>query len=146
MNQKFQFNPMMDQSFMPGIGALLPNPNQLNLYGPYEGFMNGNLFKNLYQPYKNYTPVKITPKSEQEELLLNVDQISFAAHELNLYLDVFPNDRNALDLFNRYRKMTEEAIDIYEKKFGPITLASNTLETSPWAWENVTWPWEKEVN
>ena len=45
------------------------NSNSLNniLYGPYEGFIKGNLFKNLYQQYKNYQPAIITPKNEQEQ-------------------------------------------------------------------------------
>lgn len=145
MNQNYQFDPnMMDQNMMPGNGNYLPTPGNLNLYGPYEGFMRGNLFQNLYDPYENYRPARLIPNDEREELLLNISQMAFAAHELNLYLDVFPNDRNALTQFNRYRRMANEAMNIYENKYGPLTLTSDTLETYPWAWESKQWPWEKE--
>ena len=50
------------------------------------------------------------------ELLLNVNQLSFAAHELNLYLDIYPNDTQMIELFNHYRSMANEAIERYEKK------------------------------
>ena len=44
------------------------------LYGPYEGYIKGNLFKNLYEEYKDYQPAKLLPKSEEEEALLNLNQ------------------------------------------------------------------------
>ena len=58
-----------------------------NLFSPYEGYLKGNLFQNLYDGYKNYKPYNIPVKNERDELLLNVGQLSFAAHELNLLLD-----------------------------------------------------------
>ena len=31
-----------------------------NLYNPYQGLIRGNMFKNLYQPYKNEKPYELT--------------------------------------------------------------------------------------
>ena len=149
MNQNYQWNKMWDQTQaqMPGTTPLLPTPSVgPNLYGPYEGFTKGNLFRDLYQQYKNYQPARLTPRSEQEELLLNVDQLTFAAHELNLYLDVYPEDRMMIDLFNQYRTMANQAIQTYENQYGPITVNSDALTRTPWAWESDVWPWAKEAN
>ena len=146
MNQNNQYNTMMDSMIMNGIGPLLPNPNTLNLYGPYEGYIKGNLFKDLYEPYKNYEPRKLVPTSEREERLLNLNQLHFAAHELNLYLDVHPDDRSALNEFNRYRKMANEAMIAYENQYRPLDVSSDVLEAYPWAWEGTVWPWEREAN
>lgn len=149
MNQNYQWNKMWDQTQaqMPGAKPLLPTPSVgPNLYGPYEGFTKGNLFQDLYQQYKNYQPARLTPRSEQEELLLNVDQLTFAAHELNLYLDVYPDDRMMIELFNQYRTMANQAIQTYENKYGPITVNSDVLTRTPWAWESDVWPWAKEAN
>ena len=146
MNPNNLFNNEMNSMLMPGIGPLLPNQGAMNTYGPYEGFIRGNLFKDLYDPYKNYQPAKLIPNSEQEERLLNLDQLAFAAHELNLYLDIHPDDRNALNEFNRYRKMAIEAMNTYENQYGPLSVDSDTLEAYPWAWEGTTWPWEREAN
>ena len=81
------------------------------LYGPYEGYIKGNLFKNLYEEYKDYQPAKLLPKSEEEEALLNLNQMQFAMHEINLYLDVYPNDNAILNEYNnalkKYQKIKE---------------------------------------
>lgn len=35
-----------------------------NLYSPKEGFVKGNMFKNEYAPYKNYTPCELNANDE----------------------------------------------------------------------------------
>ena len=70
--------------------------NNTNLYGPYEGYLKGNMFKDKYEAYKNYMPEKLIPQSEQDETLLNLNQMHFAMHEANLYLDIYPNDKEML--------------------------------------------------
>ena len=44
--------------------------NSNDLVSVDEGFFRGNMFKNEYKPYKNYTYKKIVPKTKKEELLL----------------------------------------------------------------------------
>ena len=126
---------------------MLPNMNNqnmgnTNIYTPYEGFIRGNMFKNLYDPYKMDRPFEIQPMNEQSEILTNIDSLGFSMVYLNLYLDVFPDDRNALDLFNKYRKQKEELLKQYENKFGPMVITSDALNMYPWAWDNKPWPWE----
>lgn len=123
---------------------ILPTPNpvkNMNLAEPYQGFLQGNLFNDLYEGYKNYRPARIVPNNEQAELLLNVDQLTFAAHELNLYLDVHPDDRQMIQLFNKYQEMAQEAIQKYESKYGPLSV-STPSGTNQFSWEAYAWPWE----
>ncbi len=112
-----------------------------NLESPYEGYLRGNLFKNLYDEYKNYKPRKIMIRSEREEMLLNIGQIGFAAHDLNLYLDNYPNDKGVLDLFHKYNAMALKLRNEYERKYGPLSV-SGSDEKIPFSWENEKWPWE----
>ena len=137
----FDMNDFMDNMDNNMINNNMNNQN-ISLYNPYEAYIKGNLFKNLYNGYKNYKPATIKINNEQAELLLNVNQISFLRHELNLYLDNYPNNQNALDLFNRYRKMEDEAIKNYERRFGPLEVSSEINNTTPFAWEKTKWPWE----
>ena len=58
----------------------------------------GNLFNNLYEPYKNYKYNNLTATNKREELLLNVLRYDFVLTELNLYLDIFLKDRNMINL------------------------------------------------
>ena len=115
--------------------------NSLDLFSPYEGYIKGNLFKNLYQEYKNYRPSRLNVNSEKMEMLVNIGQMGFASHELNLYLDNYPNNRKALDLFTKYSNMTNKLIKEYENKYGPLTVGG-IKEGIPFNWENEKWPWE----
>ena len=114
----------------------------VSLYSPEEGYMKGNLFPELYDQYKNYQPVILRAKDEQSKLLLELSAVSFASHELNLYLDLHPNDESVLTLFNDYRRKTNSLIDEYEIKYGPITVNSDSLDASPFLWEVDAWPFE----
>ena len=114
-----------------------------NLYTTYDGLIKGNLFKNLYTPYKNNEPYDIKPMNEQASMLTDIDSLCFALVDLNLYLDVYPDDKNIINLFNQYRKEKDSIIKDYEKRYGPLTLDSESLKSYPWAWNNMPWPWDK---
>ena len=116
--------------------------NKPMLYDPYQGFIRGNMFQNLYDSYKIKEPYEIKPMNEQAEMLTYIDSLCFACIDLGLYLDVFPNDRSAIDLFNQYRNQKKDLIEEYESKFGPLLLNSDSLNTYPWAWDDRPWPWE----
>ena len=116
--------------------------NDNNLYDPYNGLIRGNLFKNLYDPYKIRVPYDIKPMNEQAELLTYIDALCFAMTDLNLYLDIYANDKSAIDLFNQYRVEKDKLTNEYENKYGPITLNSDSLNSYPWAWDDMPWPWD----
>ena len=107
-----------------------------------EGFLRGNMFADLYEPYKNYRPKELKPKTEREALLYTIIKICFAINDLNLYLDIYPDDRKAINLFNQYRKQKEGLMEEYESKYGPIVLNSDSLNKYPWAWDDMPWPWD----
>lgn len=117
--------------------------NNFNLYNSYEGYVKGNLFQNLYDSYKNLKPINININNERDELLINIGELSFARHELNLLLDNYPNNSKYLDLFNKYRELENNAVNNYERRFGPLNITSNDMENVPFKWESDKWPWEK---
>ena len=120
------------------------NVEKNSVYDVYNGYIRGNKFPALYNFYRTDKPYEITPMNEQAELLTYVDMYTFAMTDLNLYLDVHPDDKEALQLFNEYRKQAIEATKNYENKYGPLQLTSNSLNTFPWAWDNEPWPWDKK--
>ena len=111
--------------------------NNMNLFNPKEGFERGNMFENIYSEYKNYKPQNLKPKNEQEQKLYNIQAICFAAHDLNLYLDLHPEDQSLITLFSDYLKKEEELIKDYESMYGPMMVNNNIGE-----WVNNKWPWE----
>ena len=115
------------------------------LYTPEEGYTRGNLFINLYDGYKNYQPQPTKAKSEEEAMYLNFSKYAFAMHELKLYLDLHPEDKSMLLLFNDYREKANKLMEEYEQKYGPITSDSEGL-TTKFAWQTSNWPWEGGIN
>ena len=111
-----------------------------NLFDVYNGFIRCNMFPDLYNQYKVTRPYDVKPMNEQAELLTKVDAYCFAAHELNLYLDTHPNDRDMISLFKELSSDSKMATQEYEKKYGPLFVDSSV--SYPWAWNNSPWPWE----
>ena len=118
------------------------NSNSMSLDNPQDGFEKGNMFKNLYNEYKGYKPAKLKATNEREQKLYNISAMCFAAHELNLYLDLNPNDQSAFMLYMDYEKKTNEMIEEYEKTYGPLNADSSEMKSFTWSTNN--WPWEVE--
>lgn len=113
------------------------------LYDPFQGFIRGNMFPNLYNGYK-VNPIEIKPANEQARMLTYLDSLSFAAHDINLYLDIYPNDNDMINLFNQYRMEANKLMEEYQNTYGPLLVNSNANKVKPWAWDNKPWPWESE--
>ena len=123
------------------INQNISNSNN-NVLDPTKGFTRGNMFANLYDPYKNYKPANLDPKNELDAMLMSFQQYSFVLTDLNLYLDSYPNDRNALNLYKQYLNILKDIKDEYERKYGPLTCDSMNSINSTWKWDNSPWPWE----
>ena len=106
-----------------------------------EGYIRGNLFQDLYNPYLNYQPQDLIPQTEQEKCLYELSAVAFAAHELNLYLDLHPEDQSMFMLFTDYQKQMHRLMEEYEEKFGPITVNGKGMINS-FNWSQTKWPWE----
>lgn len=119
------------------------NDNNLMLFNSYEGYLKGNSFKDEYIPYKNYKVAKLNINNEREELLVNIGEASFMMHDLNLYLDVHPNDVEALRKFSEYRNKSNELITKYERKYGPLAVKGDVSTNTPFNWVTTSWPWVK---
>ncbi len=108
----------------------------------HTGFIRGNMFNELYHPYSNSGPFPLAPTNEKEALLNKVQEYNFALIDLNLYLDVHPDDQEKISLFNDYLNKSQMATREYEQRYGPLNLNSDALNTFPWSWLIPPWPWE----
>ena len=111
-----------------------------NLLSPKEGFLRGNLFKDEYEPFDNLTYYKLKPTSEKEALLFEIMALSFAVNDLNLYLDLRPNDKEAYDYFKELIHDKNELEEKYINMYGPLTLCDDPGTT--YKWSDNPWPWE----
>ena len=118
------------------------NNNMPDILTAKEGFLRGNMFKNEYKPYKNLTYINIKPTSDREAKLFNVMQYSFAINDMNLYLDLHPEDTKAMRLFEEFCREAKEAKKEYMMTYGPLTVTKTKGDKfdwidSPWPWDNL---------
>lgn len=111
------------------------------LVSPEEGFLRGNMWRNEYDPYKNMQPVRLVPTCEREALLFKIMEMDFAVNDLNLYLDLHPEDEKIYECFKKYTKECLELKDEYAKRFGPLTL--DQTNGNSYEWMKNPWPWNK---
>lgn len=137
-NQNIQENPKDNFNFNICNYNQKVDPKQV--YKVYDGFIRGNMFPDLYNQYKINKPFEVNFLNEEGQLLTYVNAYSFAAHELNLYLDNNPDDKAMIQLFNQYTEEANKAKEEYAKKFGPLFVDQSN--TYPWAWNKAPWPWE----
>ncbi len=116
------------------------NMNDNNVLPAEEGFLRGNMYKNEFKPYKNYTYRKISPSNKREQLLWEIMKYDFAINDLNLSLDLHPNDEKLLSLFKEYVKKACEKELEYVKLYGPLQI--NEVDGANFNWINDPWPWE----
>ena len=109
-----------------------------------EGYNKGNMFENLYSKYKNYV-YKLSTSNEKDNLLYNIQMYNFALKDLNLYLDINPNDQYMLMEYQKIRKKLEELKEKYEYKYGPLC-AEKSLNEDKFSWIKNPWPWDKGGN
>ncbi len=127
-----------DVTFLNISGITNPNKEDL-LESSKVGFLKGNMFKNEYIPYKNYTYMNIEPKTEKEAALLNVMQYSFAINDLNLYLDLHPDDNNMHEVFKMLVESELKAREEYISKYGSLEVCDSVNSRFNWLED---WPWE----
>ena len=86
-------------------------------------------------------PFKITPSNEQAKLLTDIDSLTFYLIDLNLYLDMHPDNKDAINIYNRTEGQLNIMVGDYQKKYGPL-FSNNNYFDNKWTWNNSPWPWE----
>lgn len=113
------------------------NNNGLSFYVALDGFSKGNMDSTLYNQFQNYVPRQINQNNPLNLLMA----YQFALIDLQLYLDVRPNDTVVKELFDKYLDEYLKIKKLYEAQNGPITLASEFNKGPSWKWQK-KWPFE----
>ena len=124
--------------FMPDVDFSRDN----KILEPMEGFLRGNMFREEYEPYKNLSYFRLNPMNEKEKDLFNVMALSFAVNDLNLYLDLHPDNKEIFHSFKKYNEDLENATKDYEKNYGPLEITGKM--GSKYTWIDSPWPWDSK--
>lgn len=81
----------------------------------------------------------------RSSLLKKIQELDFALYETVLYLDAYPENREALAYYHDMLSKRDKLCAEYESHVAPITAFGNESHTS-WDWVSGPWPWEYEAN
>ena len=118
----------------PYVPFQLDNPPK---YEARKGLVRGTLYPGLDLPFMgmvNESEKPVTPGTELQAL-------GFAVHELALYLDTHPHDKEALEVYRAYQQLFEKAKMKYSEEHGPLNHMMLSSDTH-YSWPNDPWPWE----
>ena len=134
-----------DDNFMANkffnIGNDYEKPTSTNdVLTPKQGLNLGNLFASEYDRYKDYRPRELKANSEKEAMMLEVQELSFAINDLNLKLDVDPDNMEYFNLFKTYAKRLDNLIKEYSSKYDALEVCLDL--NNRYTWLAGPWPWE----
>lgn len=81
----------------------------------------------------------------KQDLIRKIQELSFAAVDLNLFLDTHPNNLQAIQDFNYISTNLKQMMDMYNQKYGPFANFGHSFATGNyWSWvaDDEKWPWE----
>ena len=78
----------------------------------------------------------------KDDLLYKLQMYNFALKDLNLYLDVHPNDESMIKEFQNVRRKYNEVKEKYESAYGPL-VACDDEGIDTFRWTQNPWPWDK---
>lgn len=79
--------------------------------------------------------------NSRERLMKAYQAYSFAAYDALLYLDAYPDNKEAMAFYNKYQRLAGKARSEYENAYGPISAPN---EANNWQWADSPWPWHIE--
>ena len=77
-----------------------------------------------------------------DKLEFEMQKLQFCAVELNLYLDNFPNNKQAKEDYQEISKRLDQLVYEYEKNYGPMRNFGAAYIENPEKWTRQPWPWE----
>lgn len=83
---------------------------------------------------------------KKRELLEKIREYGFYAVDLNLYLDNFPDNKEALKDYMYVSSKLRDLMEVYEDNYGPLVNFGISKDINHCKWTNEPWPWEREAN
>ena len=106
-----------------------------------KGLIRGTLFPCLEFPFRDM----VNTQEKSDTLTHQIQALGFALQELGLYLDTHGEDREAIELFSRYRELYQALCQRYETEIGPMRQMDG-VQNGSYAWTTAPWPWEYAAN
>lgn len=76
----------------------------------------------------------------KQALLNQIGEASFAMDDILLFLDTHPDDAAAMEYYRNAVAMRTQAMEAYERQYGPLMV--DRVTGCNWDWVTEKWPWE----
>ena len=83
----------------------------------------------------------VNNNANRARLMRQLQIYSFAVYDARLYLDSHPQSKSALEFYNKYKRLEQNAMAEYEARYGKIALDG---QEGSWQWIEGPWPWQNE--
>ena len=117
-------------------GMVAPQTDDRPRYSNDKALARGTLFPGLDLPLGN-----IVNDAVEDVPLAELMAIQFAAHDLSLYLDTHPEDKEAFATYKELLALYKEGEKRYVKMYGPI-MKTDLAGADSYTWLDGPWPWE----
>lgn len=127
---------------LPACGSLATPfvPSQgsgADTYPNNKALEEGSLFQDLNLPFH----LKVNAPDLADNSLNRLSAAGFVLHELGLYLDTHPYDKEALAMFQNVQEHLKTLRAEYVAEHGPLTMA-DAMEKGNYTWWKGPWPWQ----
>ncbi len=80
----------------------------------------------------------------RKDLLQKINEASFAVDEVKLFLDTHPYDEEAMEYFQKYSRIRNEAMKLYAEHYEPLNIDTAVYSCdNRWNWIDEPWPWQE---
>ena len=83
--------------------------------------------------------------ANRHSLKARLQAVDFAIVETGLYLDAYPDSKEAMDYYQRLIAERERLAEALHAQHGPTTVRDNKNPVA-WDWIKGPWPWQAEAN
>lgn len=81
--------------------------------------------------------------ADRNQLLKEINEVSFAVNDLTLYLDTHPLEQEALDMFSENMKKRKQLLSTYAAEFEPLTTDCVCPDTNNKTESNTKYPGQR---
>ena len=110
-----------------------------------EGTVKAGILPGL-QPAGGMAAARMRTREEEErdQLLQQICEVSFALHDLTLYLDTHPQEQEALKAYSEKNRERKELKKKFAEKFYPLTrdCMAECSGCEAFCWQEAPCPWE----
>lgn len=83
---------------------------------------------------------------ERDEVLSRLTALDFMALDMALFLDINPENQDAIAIYNEVLKEADKVRAIYEENFGPLCSYRSRSNENRFKWIDNPWPWQECFN